>query len=640
MLDASCRLLRVWAICRPRTSNALLILGFVLLSAVGRADESPYKGTLSGTIVNDQNCPVAGARLSIKTLDEKRLAEGVSGEDGRFRLGPMEAVYRHFADIIVEAEGFARQYVRGRSYSVFPEADFDLGVIRMDRGCSFTGQVIDYDGEPLPGAVVECVVNRSYMGNTVIGVGPLYQVMSDAQGRFRTAPLGVADRSLYVRARRREVAYVELPAAPYGERTLPPIVLKQDVPIHGTVTDSRGAPIVGAKIEANGDGDRTTSDATGKFILSGFGPNPSFQLQVEKDGYVFINWGVKGGDDGFRWHEVGGDRKSSGPVKQLDISMQRVAWIEGEAIDEETGEPVPLDRVVLCFFERKANGEIVLNGCRNSDFQQPHPGRFRLPYSHADEYHLTLFAKGYHDAEAFTPKVTALTQIEGIRVKMRKKAVDSVPAVVRQTVSGTVTNHGHAVNSGWVGLWAMRRRHDIVNAPIQRGRTVAEDPIIYASAPIRDGKYTLSVPFQGEQFYLVAESPHSAATQVGPIAIALGEEKSLDIACDDGGTIMGTVKDRPADWKDDLWVVAFTDTGIREETRVQQDGTFLLRQLPPGRYGLKVGHDGYGDTEVPHHPNIPAEAWKTIADPWKRAVIVHVPASGEIDGIELRLPGD
>ena len=29
-----------------------------------------------------------------------------------------------------------------------------------------------------------------------------------------------------------------------------------------------------------------------------------------------------------------------------------------------------------------------------------------FPIAHPDEYHLTLSADGYHDAEAFTPKVT------------------------------------------------------------------------------------------------------------------------------------------------------------------------------------------------------------------------------------------
>lgn len=605
---------------------------------------NPPQGTLSGTVVDLDGAPVARATVSINTWGDKEpvklLADGVSGADGRFKLGPADAVYRHSFDIIVEADGFARQYVPGGTYSVFPGADCDLGVIRIDRGCFFSGQVLDHDGTPLADALVESVVERRYLGHTVIEAAPPAPVKTDALGRFRTPALPVGERRIMVRAAHRQVAYVELPDAPRGERTLPSIVVEGDVPILGTITDGRGNPIVGAVVHANADGDRTTSDAAGRFVLSGFGPKPRFQLQAKKEGYVFINWSVKGSDDGFRWHEVGAKGNEHGPVKQLSVVMQPAAWIEGEAVDEATGEPVRLDRVVLCFFERKPNGEVVLNGCRNSRFEQPQDGRFRVPYSTPEEYHLTFSAKGYHDAEAFTPKVDALAPIEGIRVKLRKKEDGSTPQLPRQTIAGSVTDHGRPLETGWVALWSVRPSKNIVNAHIMRGRTVAGDPIVHASAPIRNGKYVLTAPFQGEDFYLVAESPGRAPTQIGPLEVALGETKSLDIACIEGGAIQGTVKDRPSDWEDDLWVVAFTDTGVRVETRVRHDGTFSLASIPPGRYGLKVGHDAYRDSEVPDGPNIPAEAWNTPADPWKRAVTVELAAGQQCDGIVLKLPED
>jgi hypothetical protein len=120
---------------------------------------------------------------------------------------------------------------------------------------------------------------------------------------------------------------------------------------------------------------------------------------------------------------------------------------------------------------------------------------------------------------------------------------------------------------------------------------------------------------------------------------AAGEKRSLDIACVDGGTINGTVTNRPAPWSDHLWIVAFTDTGVRAETRVKPDGTFSFRQLPPGRYGLKVGHDTFHDSEVAHGP-VSEEAWNTVSDPWKRATAVELSPGQESPGIELQLPQD
>ena len=136
------------------------------------------------------------------------------------------------------------------------------------------------------------------------------------------------------------------------------------------------------------------------------------------------------------------------------------------------------------------------------------------------------------------------------------------------------------------------------------------------------------------------EEPGHPLTQVGPIPIALNEKKTLDIACTEGGRIRGRVKDVPPGWEGHLWVVAFSKTAVREETRVAPDGTFSLPPLPPGEYGLKVGHDAYEDAEVypgsllRDHP----EAFKEMADPWKRAKVVTVEAGRETVGVELELP--
>ena len=62
------------------------------------------------------------------------------------------------------------------------------------------------------------------------------------------------------------------------------------------------------------------------------------------------------------------------------------------------------------------------------------------------------------------------------------------------------------------------------------------------------------------------------------------------------------------------WVVAFTDTIIRREARVAPDGSFRLDALPPGRYGLKTGHDAYEDPHVPRGDNLAIEARRAARD--------------------------
>lgn len=638
MSPSECAARRGSVLRRAGSFFALLIAAVGWVQSATGADEALPKGTLSGRVVDAAGQPVAGARVWINTDGDKLLVEGVSDAKGRFELGPTEPAYRHHFDILIDAEGFARQYVPARSYCIFPGADNDLGTIRMDRGSVFSGQVLDHDGTPVASALIDCDMHRHYLGNTIMSVGPVRQLRTDPDGRYRTPPLGIGERIIVVRAPHRLTAVVEPSDVPAREQTLAPVTLARDVPIVGTILDEQGRPVVGVGVDV-GDEDKTISDSTGKFVLRGFGPDPLFQLQIRKDGYQFVSWIVRGSDEGLRWHESG-DEKQFGPVKQLRIVMRPTASIEGTATDAETGEPVLLDQVVICFFERKPDGEIVLDGCQAPNFTQPEPGHFRVPYSVPDEFHLTFSAKGYHDAEAFTPKVTTLTPIDGINVKMRKRVEGSSPTVARQTISGEVTEGGRAVKTGWVGLWTIRRPEAAIGAPVRRGRTIAPTEIIYDRCPIRDGKYSLTVPFQGEGFYLVAELRGRAPTQVGPISIALDEKKSLNIACVEGGAISGVVKNLLNGWENDLWVVAFTDTGIQAETRVSSDGTFSLHQLPPGRYGLKVGNDAYHDSEIPRRPNDTPKAWGAKPEPWKRAVVVEVKASQESDGVELELPRD
>jgi hypothetical protein len=365
-------------------------------------------------------------------------------------------------------------------------------------------------------------------------------------------------------------------------------------------------------------------------------------LQIAREGYVFVNWGVQVSEQGFTWQEVqSDDQKSHGPDKDFTVVMKRQAWIDGHALDADTGEPVRLDKVVLCTFERKPNGEIVRAGCKNSNFEQPETGMFRVPYSIAMEYTLTFSAAGYHDAETFTPLVKELQPISGITVQLKRDKDGAKPEVQKQRFVGVVTLDGKSIKSGWVGLWALRRPRDVMNAYMMRGRTSTGDPVFYASAPIRDGAYSLDAPFQDGGWYVVVDEPGQAITQVGPFRIHANEEKKLDIACTEGGGIRGRVENVPDAWKGQLWVVAFSPTAVRAETRADAEGNFSFKQLPPGKYGLKVGHDAYEDSEVPRDKdwkNIPKDAWTRIADPWKRATMVTVEAGRESDGVKLKLP--
>jgi hypothetical protein len=473
------------------------------------------------------------------------------------------------------------------------------------------------------------------LGHTIDKILSL-NLKTDSQGRFRTGQMPVGTLTEYVVLPNRKLKSVQRLVQPGGVEALEPIRMEPDVPISGLVTDAQGKPVDGAEIHANTEY-RATSRPDGRFTIRGFGPNPGFQFQLQKEGYAFVNWGVRVRDDGIHWQKVG-EKEEHGPTKNLIVTLPPQNWIEGCAIDAETGKAVEIQRIVICSCERKPSGEIVLSGCGSPSFEQPEPGRFRVPYEAPNEYHLTVYAAGYHDGEAITSKVTELKRIEGIVVKMHRS--NTAPVMSEETITGVVTRNGKAVSNGWVGLWKLRRPNNVMNAALLRGRTVVGTPIYYESSPIQNGTYTLNVPFQDDAWYVVVEESGQPITQVGPIAISLNQKKTLDIACTDGGRISGWVKNVPQQWKGHYWVVAFSKTAVREEARVGPDGCFSLPLLPPGQYGLKVGHDAYQDQEVPRGDleTIPKAAWTTITDPWRRAKVVTVKAGGEVSGVELELP--
>ena len=207
-------------LCSSVVLAAISVMSWRLATA-GEGESKPNAalppGTLSGKVVDPDGKPVAGAGLGgnlgrqdagLQTARRRSLRTGWPIPTGTGR-----ADYRHPFPILIEAEGYARQYshlsMKG-SYSIFP-GGISIGEIRLARGRVFAGQVIDADGKPLRDGDVIAEFYVRELGHTVGDLGPDYHCATDSDGRYRTPPLPVGDLSVIIHSPNRKLAYEAVP---------------------------------------------------------------------------------------------------------------------------------------------------------------------------------------------------------------------------------------------------------------------------------------------------------------------------------------------------------------------------------------------------------------------------------------------
>jgi hypothetical protein len=249
----------------------------------------------------------------------------------------------------------------------------------------------------------------------------------------------------------------------------------------------------------------------------------------------------------------------------------------------------------------------------------------------------------------FLGRLAAKQNLSGVVVKLAR--VTGEKAKEETTlVTGVVTRGGKPVGGGRVGGWQKRRKEmNRSNVAILRGRTLPMWGYEFARTTVNpDGTFALenlkAGPWFGPWFF-VYEEPTGPPTIVGPVTITTKDRTmAVDIVVTRGGVIEGRVENVPAAMAGQVWVIAFDATILRREALVSADGTFRLEDLPPGRYGLKAGHDANTDPHVPLWKV--GEKWNATefekpAEPWQGAVVVTVEPDKTARGVvvDFRPPG-
>ncbi len=595
------------------------------------------KGTISGRVVSIEGQPVAGARVAFERPDLAPIetkTETTTDPDGRFSLGPLDPMYRG-RSLVIDAGGYAREC--RTEATVFPNFDNDLGDIALWHGRRVRGQVLDVDGKPASAAIFVKGL-RHYLCHSVTRIGT-WNVKSDSQGNFVTPPLPLCQAGLQFFVPGCRLADRFLIITPgTSDLDLGTIRMEKDYPLVGLVVDEQGKPIEGANVACFPDPrPDETSDKQGRFSIRGFGPGLGFSLGVTKKGYYEA-------DKGFRFDEL-----SIKQTPAVTITLLRADALQVQVVDADDGKPVAIRSLGQCDAVRLPDGKIERIRCRGLTFDKAKIGEFRAPLSRRGGFVLTVSADGYNPAEQFvpaslgTPAAPLVIRLRKEDPSRREQTSAGLTASSQGRLHGKILRHGKPVPGAWVSLWpAYSKEENLVNATVLRGRGVPHLAYGFLKClTAADGTYSLDLPDAG-RWYVMAETPQGTPAIAGPLTTAAKEDRTLDIACIEGGTIHGRIRNVAPDLRPQLWVVAFDQGIFKTEVRVNADGSFTIPQLPPGKYGLKVGHDGYEEPELPwgrimHRPD-KDKLFDTLHTPWKGAVVVNVQPEKSTEDVELDLP--
>ncbi len=295
----------------------------------------PERVRYSGRIVNEQGEPIAGVEVSMSYPSNHMITEAgtvTTDQDGRFsRLMPPDAQSVEFRLIHPDYVSFHFADTPSPAISALRDGS---AVLKMKRGASIEGKVVDDQGKPVCNALV--AGGRLYSssgGNDSELIEDATSPRTDVDGSFRIGGLPEGQRELFILAD--GFAPQVLLADVHADSAPVTIQLARGLNYSGQVIDCDGNPLGGATVGAEDwtapdSRDRhpitrfSKTDDQGRFTITGLPNSGSLLLYANKKGFMTgnVSWSADGKEN---------------PQK---IKMFPPPVVMGKVVDDATDQPI------------------------------------------------------------------------------------------------------------------------------------------------------------------------------------------------------------------------------------------------------------------------------------------------------------
>jgi|ADurb_Met_03_Slu_FD_contig_61_261117_length_4432_multi_4_in_0_out_0_4 uncharacterized GH25 family protein len=246
--------------------------------------------SIEGSVTDAEGAPIAGVRVSVTDVGTVSK-EAVSGEDGRYLLGPLSVKPINKKQVTADKEGWAKPEPKTVTLTEGTVAELDFVLQRTAR---IGGVVKDTAGKPIDGVkvLVEKMITRE---------NPVHRFLdfayTGADGSFDLPKIVPSNDVRLVAEHRYYIRWLSEPFSIDAGEDFPEteIVMEVGSKISGEVVNEAGQRLEGAQVKAVRAGDpdthdflgggSTKTDAQGRFQVQGLGSG-SYEIVAQLNDYI------------------------------------------------------------------------------------------------------------------------------------------------------------------------------------------------------------------------------------------------------------------------------------------------------------------------------------------------------------------